>query len=348
MERTITYAEAIHEATESEMSRDPSVIVLGIGVDDHLGTYRTTLGLVDKFGPERVFDSPLAEDGMTGIAIGAAMAGLRPIQVHIRMDFLILACNQIVNLAAKSHYMYGGQVSVPLVIRGVIGRSWGQGGQHSQALYSWFMHIPGLRVVAPSTPYDAKGILIRSIRDDNPVIMVEHRHLHVRSGYVPEESYTVPFGRARHLAHGDDVTIVGISYMAVESLRAQGYLKEQGVSADVIDPVSLSPLDIETISASVERTGRLVVAENDWVTCGASAEIIARVLEKLDGKRTVRFKRVGFAPVVCPTTRKLEDLFYPTSSTVAQAAYELVNPGGKPWKPEPKAPIEALEFRGPF
>src|SRR3989475_7076537 len=233
------------------MTRDPSVIVLGLGVDDFKGLYGTTRGLQDEFGPERVFDTPLSEDGMTGVAIGAALAGLRPIHVHIRMDFVLLAMNQIVNMAAKARYMYGGAVSVPIVVRSVIGRSWGQGPQHSQALHALFMHIPGLRVVAPASPYDAKGCLIQSIRDDNPVIFVEHRMLHPQRGHVPEELYAVPFGKARVLVRGSDVTLVGVSYMAVECLRAQRYLDEVGISAEVIDPISLSPLDTDTIVASV-------------------------------------------------------------------------------------------------
>jgi pyruvate/2-oxoglutarate/acetoin dehydrogenase E1 component len=348
MDRELTYSAALHEATESEMAADSSVIVMGLGVDDHLGIYGTTRGLAEKFGKERCFDTPLAEDGMTGVAIGAAMAGLRPIHVHIRMDFLILAVNQLVNFASKAHYMYGGQVSVPLVIRAIIGRSWGQGAQHSQALYSWFMHTPGLKVIAPSTPYDAKGTLIQSIRDNNPVVFVEHRHLHNHSGPVPQESYTVPFGKARQLAAGDDVTIVGVSYMALEAFRAHEYLSEVSIGADVFDPVSLAPLDIDTIAASVARTGRLVVADNGWTSCGASAEIVTQVLEKLNGVRPVSFRRVGFAPVVCPTTRKLEDRFYPTAVDVARAAHELVRPGAARWAPEPKVAVERMEFKGPF
>src|SRR5436309_10952081 len=220
------------------MTRDPSVIVLGLGVDDFKGLYGTTRGLQDEFGTERVFDTPLSEYGMTGVAIGAAMAGLRPIHVHIRMDFVLLAMNQIVNMAAKARYMYGGAVSVPIVVRSIIGRSWGQGPQHSQALHALFMHIPGLRVVAPSTPYDAKGCLIMSIRDDNPVMFIEHRMLHSQVGHVPEESYAVPLGKARVLADGTDVTLVGISWMAVECMRARSYLAQIGISAEVIDPVS--------------------------------------------------------------------------------------------------------------
>jgi pyruvate/2-oxoglutarate/acetoin dehydrogenase E1 component len=348
MTRELTYAAALHEATLQEMERDESVIVMGLGVDDHLGIYGTTVGLADRFGRERVFDTPLSEDGMTGVAIGAALAGLRPIHVHIRMDFLILGVNQLVNIASKAHYMYGGQVCVPLVVRAVIGRSWGQGAQHSQALYSWFMHTPGIKVFAPSTPYDAKGALAAAVRDDNPVLVIEHRHLHSRRGPVPEEPYAVPFGRARTLAAGTDVTIVGVSYMALESFRAHGYLAEVGISAEVIDPVCLAPLDVDSIVRSVERTGRLVVADNAWTSCGASAEILAAVAERLQGVRPIQVRRLGFAPVVCPTTRNLEDRFYPTAATVATAAYDLVRPSGARWVPKQRGAIETLEFKGPF
>src|SRR5256884_3131269 len=300
MGRTLTYGEALREATEQEMERDPSVIVLGIGVDDFKAVWGTTKGLTEKFGADRCFDTPLSEDGMTGVAIGAAMAGLRPIHVHIRVDFVLLAMNQIVNMAAKARYMYGGAVSVPIVVRSIIGRSWGQGPQHSQALHALFMHIPGLRVVAPSTPYDAKGCLIMSIRDDNPVMFIEHRMLHSQRGHVPSDLYTVPFGKARVLAKGSDITLVGISYMTVECLRAQRYLGEVGISAEVIDPVCLSPLDIETILTSVKKTGRLLVVDSGWTVCGASSEILAQVAEHTQGMPQIRWQRMGFAPVPCP------------------------------------------------
>src|SRR5438067_1863066 len=202
--RTLSFADAVREAADQEMARDPSVIVFGLDVDDPKAIQGTTRGLVEKYGPGRVFGTPLSEDAMTGAAIGMALAGLRPIHVHIRMDFLMLAMNQLINVAAKSRYMYGGQVSVPLVVRSMIGKSWGQGAQHSQGLHSMFMHVPGLKVVAPATPYDAKGTLIQSIRDDNPVMFVEHRLLHYLEGVVPETSYTVPLGRARILAPGSD------------------------------------------------------------------------------------------------------------------------------------------------
>jgi pyruvate/2-oxoglutarate/acetoin dehydrogenase E1 component len=347
MERLLTYAEAIHEAIDQEMTRDASVVVLGLGVDDFKGIYGTTLGLAEKHGPERVSDTPLSEDAMTGAAIGAALAGLRPIHVHIRMDFLLLAMNQIVNIAAKSRYMYGGQVAVPIVIRSIIGKSWGQGAQHSQGLHALFMHVPGLRVVAPSTPYDAKGCLIESIRDDNPVMFVEHRLLYQQRGLVPEDAYTVPFGRARVLARGADVTLIGISYMALECLRAAHYLAQAGIEAEVIDPVSLSPLDADTVLQSARKTGRLLVVDSAWTACGAGAEILARVAERSPATRPVAMRRLGFAPVPCPTTKTLEEVFYPNGRTIAAAAYALVR-GEDGWAPPPGETPEVAAFRGPF
>lgn len=344
--RTLNFNEAIHEATYQEMERDPGVVVLGIGVDDPIGIYGTTSGLQERFGTDRVFDTPLAEEGMTGIAIGMAQMGLRPIHVHIRMDFMLLAMNQLINVAAKNLYTFGGAAPVPIVVRSYIGRSWGQGPQHSQALHSLFMHIPGLKVVAPSTAYDAKGAMTASIRDNNPVIFIEHRLLGNSKSYVPEEPYTVPLGKSRVMREGTDITIVGISYMAVEAFRAAGYLEGAGVSAEVIDPVTLSPLDIDTIRKSAEKTGRLLVVDNGWLTCGASAEIITGVVEK--AKVAVAVRRVGFAPVTCPTTPVLEELFYPNARTVAIAANEMVNGTGSQWSPVETGAAEAAEFRGPF
>jgi pyruvate/2-oxoglutarate/acetoin dehydrogenase E1 component len=348
MQRILTYSEAIREATEQEMARDSSVFVLGLGVDDFKGIYGTTRGLVERFGPDRVVDTPLSEDAMTGVSIGAALAGMRPIHVHIRMDFVLLAMNQIVNIAAKSRYMYGGEVSIPIVIRSIIGRSWGQGAQHSQGLHSLFAHIPGLKVVAPSIPYDAKGCLIESIQDDNPVMFVEHRMLHNQKGHVPAEEYTVPFGKARVLQEGSDITLVGISYMAVECLRAQKSLNEVGIHAEVIDPVSLSPLDIGTIANSVRKTGRLLVVDTAWTCCGVSAEILTQTLERLQGVQEIRVRRIGFAPVPCPTTKNLENLFYPDAGKISSAAFALVNDGSKSWTPEHTEAPEVVQFKGPF
>ena len=348
MGRNLSYVEAVREATDQEMDRDESVLVFGLDVDDPKAIQGTTRGLVEKYGSERVFCTPLSEDAMTGVAIGMSLAGLRPIHIHIRMDFLMLAMNQLVNVAAKARYMYGGQVYVPIVVRSMIGKSWGQGAQHSQGLYSFFMHVPGLKVVAPTTPYDAKGCLIQAIRDDNPVMYVEHRLLHFQEGPVPEQLYTVPPGKARITVQGTDVTLVGISYMQLECLRAQRYLEEVGIQTEVIDPIWLNPLDLDTIAKSVRKTGRLLVVDNGWTTCGAGAEIVAQVTERLLGKHDVRVHRMGFAPVTCPPTPTLEDLFYPNARTIAGAAYDLVKGGVNDWLPEERVDLQEIEFKGPF
>ena len=346
--RVITYAEALYEATVQEMEREAGVFVYGLGVDDPKGMYGTTRDLHKRFGANRNFDTPLSEDAMTGLGIGAALAGMRPIHVHQRLDFLMLCMNQLINVAAKSSYMFGGQVKVPLTVRAIIGRSWGQGAQHSQALHAFFMHVPGLKVAVPTTPHDAKGCLIASIRDNNPVIFIEHRMLYDFEGIVPEEPFEVPFGKARLLAEGDDVTIVGISHMVVESLRASRELRSVGIGADVIDPVTLTPIDMDTITASVEKTGRLLVVDNAWTGCGASAEIVAGVVERLYGMQEIKVKRLGFAPVPCPTTKPLENLFYPDAGSIAAAGFALVKGEGETWNPEIQTPKEITEFRGPF
>jgi pyruvate dehydrogenase E1 component beta subunit len=315
-------------------------------VDDHKAIQGSTAGLLQKYGPDRCFGTPLSEDAMTGIAIGAACAGYRPVHVHIRMDFLMLCMNQLVNMAAKMHYMYNGQVRVPLVVRTMIGRSWGQGAQHSQALHSMFMHVPGLKVVAPSNAHDAKGLMLAAIRDNNPVIFMEHRLLCNTESYVAEEPYTVELGKGRVVIEGTDVTIVAISHMQMEALRAQKHLEKEGISAEIIDPISLKPLDIDLIVESVKKTGRLLVVDNGWLMCGASAEIITQVMEHLPGK-AIAFARMGFAETTCPTTRPLEDLFYPNGKTIASKAYEMVK-GKSGWMPEGDAKTEIDAFKGPF
>ena len=348
MDRIITYTQALREATDQAMAQDDSVVVVGLGVDDFKAILGTTANLAEKYGGERIFDTPLSEDAMTGAVIGMALAGLRPIHVHIRMDFLLLAMNQLINMAAKTHYMYGGQSNLPLVVRASIGKSWGQGAQHSQAFHSYFMHVPGIKVVAPVTAYDAKGALTAAIRDNNPVLFVEHRLLYSEKGPVPEESYTVMPGKARRVTTGSDVTLVGISYMQLECYRAHMYLKEMGISAEVIDPIWLAPLDYDTIIESVRKTGRLIVVDTAWLTCGASAEIVARVCEKLQGERTIRVQRMGFAPVTCPPTPPLEDLFYPNARTIAAAAAGMVFGEGKVKLPDERPELKTVGFKGPF
>jgi acetoin:2,6-dichlorophenolindophenol oxidoreductase subunit beta len=345
--RLLSYVNAIREALEQAMAADPDVFLFGLDVDDHKAIQGSTRGLVERFGRERVFTTPLSEDAMTGVAIGAAMAGMRPVHTHIRMDFLLLCMNQLINIAAKAHYMYGGQVRVPMVVRSIIGKSWGQGAQHSQGLQALFMHIPGLKVVAPSNAHDAKGCMLQAIKDNNPVIFVEHRLLYSTEAFVPEEPFYVPFGKARRLTEGGDLTVVAISNMVQESLRAQELLSEIGVSAEVIDPISLAPLDIETICQSVRKTGRLLVVDSAWTACGASAEIVSGVLERLPGVAIVA-RRIGFAPTTCPTSPWLEAAFYPTPSTIAQAAYQMVRDASD-WIPDPaRVNLGRQQFRGPF
>ena len=348
MARSLSYVDAIREATDQEMARDPSIVVFGLDVDDPKAIQGTTRGLQEKYGPERVLGTPLSEDGMTGVAVGMALAGLRPLHIHIRMDFLLLAMNQLINVAAKARYMYGGEVHVPMVVRAMIGKSWGQGAQHSQAFYSFFMHVPGLKVVAPTTPYDAKGCLIHALRDNDPVLYIEHRILHFQSGFVPESPYAVAPGRARIVAKGSDVTLVGISHMQLECMRAKLYLESIGVSAEVIDPIWLSPLDIDTVVQSVRKTGRLCVVDNGWTVCGAGSEIVARAVECLQGTKNLRVCRLGFAPTTCPPTPPLEDLFYPNGRKIASAVYDLVNGKKNRWMPEERPDLQEIAFKGPF
>jgi len=346
--RLLRYVDALREGVAQEMERDPRVFVFGLDVDDHKAIQGSTRGLQQQFGPTRVFNTPLSEDAMTGVAIGAAIAGLRPVHVHIRMDFLMLCMNQLVNMASKAHYMYGGSVKVPMVVRSMIGKSWGQGAQHSQGLHALFMHIPGLKVVAPSNAHDVKGCMIAAIRDDNPVIFVEHRLLYPTEAEVPEESFTVDPGRARVCTHGDDITVVGISNMLPECLRAQELLASASVHVDLIDPIWLVPLDIETIVQSVRRTGRLLVVDNAWTNCGASAEILARVAERT-WDRPVQMSRMGFAATTCPPSPTLEHEFYPNPAKIASRIHEMVRPGVH-WEPdlEKAALAYQIQFRGPF
>lgn len=350
--RTVSYRDALREALMEEMQRDERVFLFGLDVDDHKGIQGSTINLQQQFGKERVFGTPLSEDAMTGVAIGAAQAGLRPVHVHIRMDFLLLCMNQLINMGAKSHYVTDGQVKVPMVIRAMIGRSWGQGGQHSQAFHSYFMHVPGLKVVAPSNAHDAKGLMKSAIRDDNPVMFVEHRLLYGLESYIPDDEYTVPLGKARVVVAGTDVTIVAISHMQMEAQRAQKYLAEVGIQAEIIDPVTLWPLDMATIVQSLQKTQHLLIVDNAWLTCGAASEIMAQVHEALPSGvhgAPISMARMGFAHTTCPTTRSLEDLFYPNARTIAMKAYTMVT--GKEdnaWLPEDVCDTEIDAFKGPF
>ncbi|MDO8425955.1 MAG: alpha-ketoacid dehydrogenase subunit beta [Deltaproteobacteria bacterium] len=322
--RGLTYREALLEATAQMLASDQTVFVLGEGVDDSAGVFGTTKGLHERFGKDRVIDTPLAENGVTGIAIGAALAGMRPILVHMRVDFMPLSMDQIMNHAAKWHYMFGGKVSVPVTIRSIIGRGWGSAAQHSQSLQALFAHIPGLKVVMPATPYDAKGLLRASVYDGNPVIFIEHRWLYEHMGHVPEEAYTVPIGKAVVRRKGPDVTIAAASYMVYEALRAASALSGQGIESEVIDLRTLKPLDMETIFESVKKTGRLIVADTGWKEFGIGAEVIARVAEDAFYDLKAPAARVALPDAPTPASPVLENAFYPGKGHIIEAVKKML------------------------
>jgi pyruvate/2-oxoglutarate/acetoin dehydrogenase E1 component len=273
----MTFAKAINEALTEAMTIDSDVICYGLGVPDPKGVFGTTMGLQEKFGSDRVFDIPTSENAMTGIGVGASLYGLRPVITHQRLDFALLSMDQLVNNAAKWRFMFGGQRGVSLTVRMIMGRGWGQGPTHSQNLQSWFAHVPGLKVVMPATAEDAKGLLLSSIFDPDPVIFLEHRWLHNLRGEVPEGDCRIPLGKAELLREGGDVTVVAMSYMTIEALHAVDHLSAQGVNCDLIDLRSVRPLDWQAIETSVNRTGRLLVLDTGNLTGSISGEIVAQV-----------------------------------------------------------------------
>jgi pyruvate dehydrogenase E1 component beta subunit len=317
--RTITYRDAINEAMREEMRRDPSVFTYGIDVGDHKRIFNSTKGLVEEFGPTRCFSTPLAEDAMTGFGLGAAINGMRPVHVHMRVDFLLLGMNQLVNMIATHLYGSGGTMKVPMVIRAIIGRGWGQSYQHSKALHSWFAHVPGLKVVMPATPRDAKGMLVAAIRDDNPVIVIEHRWLYDAVGEVPEDASAIGLEGARVLHPGKDLTVVATSWMNVEAVKAAQILEKRGVSLEVVDVRSIAPFDAATVIESVQKTGRCIIADNDWINCGFSAEVATQVYEACMGRLKAPIQRIGYEHTPCPCTRPLENEFYPNAIDIIRA-----------------------------
>jgi pyruvate dehydrogenase E1 component beta subunit len=306
------------------MAKDTTVYIMGLGVPDPKGIFGTTLGLQEKYGDMRVMDMPLSENAMTGVAIGSALVGMRPIMTHQRIDFALLAMEQIVNQAANWYYMFGGQKSIPLVIRMIIGRGWGQGTQHSQNLAAWFAHVPGLKVVMPTTPYDAKGLLIASIEDNNPVIFIEHRWLHNITGEVPEGVYRVPRGRAKVVREGEDVTIVATSYMTLEALRAAEVLVKEGVEAEVIDVRTLKPIDFSLIIESVRKTSHLIMVDLGWRTVGFSAEIVARIAEEALSDLKSPPRRLTLPDCPTPTTPALANNYYPRAVHIVTTVMEML------------------------
>jgi len=353
MTRQISFIEAIREGTQIAMDNDPSTFLMGLAVNDPKAIFGSTAGLEARFGSKRVLDMPTAENGMTGVAVGAALAGKRPIMVHQRVDFALLALDQIVNSAAKWHAMFNGQRSVPLTIRMIQGRGWGQGPQHSQSLQATFAHFPGLKVVMPSSPYDAKGLFIAAIEDDNPVIFLEHRWLGNTFGPVPEGHYTSPLGVARMARPGSDVTLVANSYGTLEALRAAELLLEDGIDCEVIDLRTIKPLDTATILESVARTGRLVAIDHGWKTFGIAGEIVATVTETIFGALKCAPARVAPPDAYVPTTASLANAFYPTTTTIVNAVrrmYELAPKTDEQlgFDPARIQDVPDASFRGPF
>jgi pyruvate dehydrogenase E1 component beta subunit len=322
--RGLTYRDALREAQAQLLRNDENVFLLGEGVDDPGGIFGSTLGLWKEFGKDRVMDIPIAENGMTGVAIGAAIAGMKPIFVHMRMDFLPMCMDQIINHASKWHYMTGGRVNVPLVIRSIIGRGWGSAAQHSQALHGLFVHVPGLKIVVPSTPYDAKGLLVSSVQDGNPIMFIEHRWIYDHIGYVPEETYTVPIGKGIVRRQGKDVTVVAVSLMVYEAMKAAKTLEEMDIDVEIIDPRTLKPLDEELIIESVKKTGRLAIADVACKTGGVGAEIACRVAESAWEYLRAPVKRINFPDAPTPCSPSLEDAYYPGAETIVESVKELL------------------------
>ena len=347
----ISFAHAISEATYQAMEADDSVVCFGLGVDDPKRVFGTTAGLKERFG-KRVFDTPTSENAMTGIGIGAALEGMRPVMTHQRLDFFLLAMDQLVNNAAKWHYMFGGRRSVPITIRLILGRGWGQGPTHSQNLQAWFAHIPGLKVVMPSTPADAKGLLLESIFDDNPVVFLEHRWLHQQVGEVPiEAGFRTPLSKARLVQEGSDVTIVAASYLTIEATHAVQHLAKQGVKAELIDLRTIKPLDFDTVLASVRKTGRLLALDTGAACGSVAGEIIARVaLDAFASLKTAPI-RLAMPDVPEPTCYTMTKNFYFGAPEIAAAAWQLATGENRAFPELARAghhDVPGAWFTGPF
>jgi pyruvate dehydrogenase E1 component beta subunit len=310
-----------------EMRRDPRVFLIGEEVGYYQGAFKVSKGFVEEFGPQRVLDTPITEAGFTGLAIGAAMAGLRPIVELMTFNFGILALDQIVNNAAKIRYMSGGQLSVPMVIRGPGSAAHQLAAQHSQSLEAWFCHVPGLKVIAPATPHDAKGLLKSAIRDPNPVIFIEAQLLYGTKGEVGDGEYTIPIGQAEVKRQGQDVTLVAYSKMLLVALEAAEELSQEGLQAEVIDPRTLKPLDLTTIVESVKKTGRLVIVEEGWRFCGLGAQIADSVYAAAFDYLDAPIVRVTGEDVPMPYSRPLEDAAIPDKARVMGAVKRVTNRG---------------------
>jgi pyruvate dehydrogenase E1 component beta subunit len=319
----LSYSLAINEALHQMMKFDPSVLLLGQGVKSPWYVGNTAQGLLERFGEDRVIDTPVSENGITGAAVGAAIAGMKAVVVHPRMDFMFFAMDPIINQAANWHYMNGGKASVPVVFWGIINRGGEQAAQHSQAIHGLFANIPGLKVVMPTTAYDAKGLMIAAIQDPNPVVFVDERLLYREEDTVPEEIYTVEIGKGVIRKEGKDVTIVAVSLMVHEAMKAAEALALEGVEVEVIDLRTVKPLDQELIIGSVRKTGRLVVADVGWKSFGVSSEIAALVVENAFDALKAPVLRVALPDCPAPASRNLEEAYYPMAEDIAQAVRKI-------------------------
>jgi pyruvate/2-oxoglutarate/acetoin dehydrogenase E1 component len=322
--REITYAEALREALREEMIRNPNVMLLGEEIGVFGGAYKITRGLLEEFGPERVRDTPISEIAIAGTAIGLALTGFKPVAEIMYMDFLPICLDQLATQAAKIHFMSGGQLKVPMVLRTQYSLGRQHGSQHSQFFPSWFFQVPGLKVVLPGTAYDAKGLLKSAIRDENPVLFVESGVLYRTKGEVPEGEYTIPLGKAEVMRKGDDVTIVGVSRMVGEAMSAARKLEEGGVSAEVIDIRTLQPLDLDTVVDSVKRTSRLIIACDDVKAGGVGSEISAAVLESGFDYLDAPILRVACPEMPIPFSPTLEQKYMPNAEKIVEAARQTV------------------------
>lgn len=323
--RVLKYREALSEGLVQAMERDDSIFVTGIAVDYSSGIFGSTTEALRRFGPRRVFDAPAMENALTGIAVGAAAMGKRPMIVHPRNDFMFLAMDQLINLAAKWKYMYGGRAgSVPVVTRAIIGRGWGQGATHSQSLQSILAHFPGLAVVMPASPADAKGLTTAALAASHPTVILEYRSLYETEGEVPEGYYCEKIGVARIVRAGRDLTIVATSQMVREAMIAADALSKEGIDVEIVDPRSIRPLDEATILASVRKTGRLMVADTSWELCGFASEVAALASEKAFYDLKCPVRRITIANSPAPVSLPLEQAFYPKASDLAALAHVMI------------------------
>ena len=321
--RILEFRQALREASFQALKRDSRVFLMGEGVDDPGGVFGSTLNLHRDF-PDRVMDVPISENGLTGFASGAAVCGMRPMLVHMRMDFMLLSFDQILNHAAKICYMSCGKVSVPLVIRSIIGRGWGSSAQHSQALHALFLHMPGIKVVMPSSAYDAKGLLLSSIADNNPVVFIEHRWLYDIKGYVPAKEYLIPIGKGFIRRPGKDATVVAVSLMVQEALRAAEKLKREAIDIEIIDPRSLNPFDEEIVVESVKKTGRLVFADLGWAGGGIGEILLGRIHNKIKPYLKSDVQVISLADTPTPSSPVLEKEFYRDSEDIIDAVKRIL------------------------